>query len=304
MRSGCGLNHTCLPSDCVADAGVTTGRWSTGSSSGCGPGSRGGIFPSDSAAGRPSTNVTGAGQPTVLGIGFSGRFRPIPTWRADSTGAWWASTRQCAGPTSTRPGPARPPRGSRKKNDASKPPPRRGTRPVPGRPDLQDPPRRRGRLPPARPAGHPGPVGRCTPVHRSARPDLCRPTRGRTPPHQAGPRQRRQGIQLTPQPQLPAVTPDQAHDPRTEGPAGQPQTPREQGRPAHRLRQRALQAPQRSRTDHQPAQTPPGRRHPLRQTRLRIPGHHRRRLDPPLAPPVIRRMATRPSSQPRVVPQG
>lgn len=38
-------------------------------------------------------------------------------------------------------------------------------------------------------------------------------------------------------------TPDQAHHPRTEGPAGQPQTMRQQGRPAHRLRRKIYKRP-------------------------------------------------------------
>lgn len=82
---------------------------------------------------------------------------------------------------------------------------------------------------------------------------------------------------------LPAKTADQAHHPRAEGPAGQPQTARQQRRPPHRLRQRDLQAPQRGRADDQPAQELPGRRHPLRQEGLHLPWHRRGRGDSALA---------------------
>lgn len=71
-------------------------------------------------------------------------------------------------------------------------------------------------------------------------------------------------IQLAPKPTLPAQTTDQAHHPRAEGPMGQPPTTRQQGRPAHWLRRRGLQAPQRGRADNQPAEKLPSRRHPLR----------------------------------------
>ncbi|WP_329523415.1 IS5 family transposase [Streptomyces griseoaurantiacus] len=49
-----------------------------------------------------------------------------------STGRWPGSTRRRAGPISKRPVPARPSRGSRKKDDAPAPPARRGTRTIPG----------------------------------------------------------------------------------------------------------------------------------------------------------------------------
>lgn len=55
-----------------------------------------------------------------------------------------------------------------------------------------------------------------------------------------------------------------------------------------RRREIDLQAPQRSRTDNQPAQEPPGRRHSLRQTRLRLPRHRHHRRDPALAPGLSR----------------
>lgn len=199
---------------------------------------RGGTFPSVSAAGGPSMNGTGAGRRTARGTGSCGPSRPTPTSRAGSTGAWSASIRHPAVPISTRPGPARGSRASRKRT----------------MPRHQDPPRRRRRLSPAGVPGHAGTGGRRTADDRGPGADPGPPPAGRTAENTVRPPRRRQGIQLTPQPPLPAKTPDQAHDPRTEGPAGQPQTPRQQGRPAHRLRQRDLQTPQRSRTGNQPAE--------------------------------------------------
>jgi hypothetical protein len=44
--------------------------------------------------------------------------------------------------------------------------------------------------------------------------------------------------------------------------------------------------------------------HEVRQACLHLPRHRHRRLDPSLAPLVIRRLATRPSPQPTAVPRG
>lgn len=84
----------------------------------------------------------------------------------------------------------------------------------------------------------------------------------------------RQSLFFPTQPPLPATTPHQAHHPRTEGPVSQPPTPRQQKRPTHRIRQGALQAPQRTRADYQPAQELPGPGWEVRQTGLRLPRHH------------------------------
>lgn len=90
------------------------------------------------------------------------------------------------------------------------------------------------------------------------------------------------------QPASPAQTPDQAHDPRAERPAGQPPTPRQPRRPTYRVRQGDLPAPQRSRADHQPAQELPSRRHALRQTGVRLPRNGHRGGDPPMAPSGVK----------------
>lgn len=67
------------------------------------------------ARGRPSTSGIAAGRRTAPGIGSCSRSRPTPTSPGGSTGRWSASTRRPAGPISTRPAPARPGRGSRKR---------------------------------------------------------------------------------------------------------------------------------------------------------------------------------------------
>lgn len=56
----------------------------------------------------------------------------------------------------------------------------------------------------------------------------------------------------------------------------------------HRLRQRALQETQHRRTHHQPPQRLPGRRHPLRETRLHLPRRRHTRSPRHLAPNIIR----------------
>ncbi|GGU61489.1 hypothetical protein GCM10010274_58000 [Streptomyces lavendofoliae] len=57
-------------------------------------------------------------------------------------------------------------------------------------------------------------MGRRTADDRGPRTDPRSPPAGRTAAHPARPPRRRQGIQLTPQPPLPAKTPDQTHHPR------------------------------------------------------------------------------------------
>jgi len=130
-----------------------------------------------------STNSTSSGSAPV----------PSPT----------ASTRcpPSAGPASPTTDP------SRKKDDARAPPPRRGTRTLPGRPDLQDSPRRRRRLPSPGVPAHAGAVGRCPADGCSPGPDPGSPHAGRAPPHPGRPHQRRRGLQPSPQPSLPEKTP-------------------------------------------------------------------------------------------------
>ncbi len=83
--------------------------------SGSGRAYRGGIFLSVSAVGRRSMNGTDAGRRTARGTGSCAPSKPTPTAGAGSTGAWSASTRRLAVPTSTRPGPGRRNHVSRKR---------------------------------------------------------------------------------------------------------------------------------------------------------------------------------------------
>ncbi|TWD13113.1 transposase [Streptomyces sp. T12] len=92
------------------------------------------------------------------------------------------------------------------KKDAPALPHRRRTRTVPGRPDLQDSPRWRRRLLPTGLPAHAGPMGRCPADDRGFGPDTGPSPAGRTAQNPARPRQRRHGIQFTPQPPLPAKT--------------------------------------------------------------------------------------------------
>lgn len=95
------------------------------------------------------------------------------------------------------------------------------------------------------------------------------------------------GVLLPQEPPLPAQTPYQAHHSRAEGPEGQPSAPWQRKRTPRRLRQRAVQAPQRSRADDQPPEEPSRRRDPLRQAGLRLPRHRRPSRNPTLAPTMI-----------------
>jgi hypothetical protein len=86
--------------------------------------------------------------------------------------------------------------------------------------------------------------------------------------------------------------------PRQGRPEETPPQPRPRGRPPAGLRRRLVQEAQHRRALLQQAQAVPRRRHPIRQTRADLPGHHRRRLDQHLAtrpgPMMIR--GTRPSA--------
>lgn len=142
-------------------------------------------------------------------------FRPTPTWQAGSTGAWSASTRPPAELTSTRPGHARRRHASRKRST-----------PRHYRPDEGLGRSRGGLTCKIHLAGEGGcrplaflvtrPVGRRAADDRGPPKDSGVPATGRPSTNPAGPRWWRQGIQLTPQPPLPAKTPVQAHDPRAE----------------------------------------------------------------------------------------
>ncbi len=79
-------------------------------------------------------------------------------------------------------------------------------------------------------------------------------------------------------------TPDQAHDSRAERPESQPSAPWEQRWPPCRLRQGAVQAPQRGRAVYQWAEELPCRRDSLRQMGLRLPQHRHGGREPALAP--------------------
>ena len=68
--------------------------------------------------------------------------------------------------------------------------------------------------------------------------------RSRTAPHPPRPCPGGQGLHIPEEPPLPATTRNPAHHPRTPRPAKTPQEPRLPRRPAHRLRQRALQETQ------------------------------------------------------------
>ena len=74
-------------------------------------------------------------------------------------------------------------------------------------------------------------------------------------------------------PRVPAAPWYPAHDPGEDRQPGRPPTQRHTGRTATRLRRGSLQAAQHSRADDQPLETVPGRRHALRQARLRLPRH-------------------------------
>ncbi len=98
----------------------------------------------------------------------------------------------------------------------------------------------------------------------------------------------RKGLHVPQKPPPPATTRHRAYDPRTPRPAKTPQEPRLPKRPARRLRQRAPQETQHRRTRHQPPQGLPGRRHPLRETRLHPPRHRHTRSPHHLAQNTIR----------------
>lgn len=223
MRNGCGWSCICrLSGDAVA-VGAITERWSTGSSSGCGPAYPGVIFPSVSAVGRPSANAIAAGRRTVRGTGSSVLSRQTPTWPAGLTGAWSASTPPPAVPTNTQQEHARRRHAFRKRST-----------PRNHRPDEGLGRSRGGLTCKIHLAGEGGcrpPAFLVTPGQWGDAPQMIevlerirvhRPKGGhpRTRPDHVGGdkayssrRNRR----------LPAKTADQAHDSRAEGPAGKPQ---------------------------------------------------------------------------------
>lgn len=253
-----------------AAGGTTTAPWSTGYCSGSEPVSRGVICRNATARGRPSTNGIAAGRRRHLGPDTAfgpGRRRPGGAGRlVDGRGG-----------LDVLPGPSA--RGRRPQGQAAGPEKRttpRHHRPDEGlgrsrgRSDLQDPPRRRRRLSSHVPPAHAGTVGRRTADDRGPGPDPSSAATGRKAPDPAGPRQRRQGIQLPPKPALPAKTQHPAHDPGTEGPAGQPPPQGQQRGQARHLRPRPLSATQRGRADHQPAQELPRGRDALRHKRAYV----------------------------------
>ncbi len=232
------------------------------------------------------------------------------TLRAGSTGTFrW--TRLSCGPTSTPPVRGRrrrPPilkrgtrggrigsirccgnwwSGSRKWSDPRVP----GT--LPRRIHHQNPPRRRRAMQASRARPDTGTLRRRPPVRACPGAGRRTPYRSRKAPHPARPCPGRQGLHIPEQPPLPATTRNPPHHPRTPRPAKTPQEPRLPRWSAHRLRQRAIQETQHRRTNHQPPQGLPRRRHPLRETRPHLPRHRHPRSPHHLAAHMIRETAPR-----------
>ncbi|CAK7280383.1 hypothetical protein SGPA1_11161 [Streptomyces misionensis JCM 4497] len=170
-------------------------------------------------------------------------------------------------PTSTRPGRRKrgPPEGTARRDlrRARRPRPRT----LPRRADQQNPPRGRAGAKALVRRDHGRAAGRFPAVRNGPRSHPGAEAGARQAAQAAGPGAGRQGVRLPRQPLLPAQTRDQGHHPGSGGPGPQPPQARLARWAAAEVRQGRLQAAARGRVRDQPAQTPPGRRHSLRQTR-------------------------------------
>ncbi len=247
MRSGRGWSRCCPGAGGRAGCGTITGRWSTGSCSGPGPGARGGTCPASTAPGRPCTGGTDGTWDKILGRVRRGRGRGLVAQRGFH-GAPGAPARCGAAPgTAGRAGKKGPDRMTR-------------IRSAPARTWILAAPAMAG-------------MSRPRPLLSQIR--IVRPGPGRP--------STRPGAPLADKAYSPAATRDwlRRHQIRAVIPERQEQMTH---RTAARLRRRPVQGPLHPGAVLQQAQAIPRRRHPVRQAAADLRGHHRRRVDPDLAP--------------------